>query len=120
MRREAPLNDDDKQQRTALQGLEGESGDAITLTQDCAALVRQRPSDQLDRGRERATASGLQAVQRLANGLRAEDDAVKAGVTLRWSPGPVEGQSNRLIPFLLNYHALSCSMYRKKAMYQLL
>ena len=32
----------------------------------------------------------------LANGLRADYEAVKAGVTLRWSTGPVEGQINRL------------------------
>jgi transposase len=96
MRRETTLTDEDKQQLTKLQGLAGEIGAAITLTQDFAALVRQRQSDQLDRWIERATASGLQAFQSLANGLRADYDAVKAGVTLRWSTGPVEGQINRL------------------------
>jgi transposase len=96
MRREATLNDADKQQLTELQGLEGEISEAITLTQDFADLVRQRQSDQLDSWLERATASGLQAFKSLANGLRADYDAVKAGITLRWSTGPVEGQINRL------------------------
>jgi transposase len=96
MRREAQLNDEDKQQLTELQGLEGELGKAITLTQDFAELVRQRQSDQLDSWLERAIASGLQAFKSLANGLRADYDTVKAGVTLRWSTGPVEGQINRL------------------------
>ena len=96
IRREATLNDADKQQLTELQGLEGEIGDAITLPQDFAELVRQRQSDQLDSWLERATASGLQAFKSLANGLRADYDAVKAGVTRRWSTGPVEGQINRL------------------------
>ena len=41
-------------------------------------------------------ASGLQAFQSFANGLRADYEAVKAGVTLSWSTGPVEGQINRL------------------------
>ena len=45
MRREAKLNDEAKQQLTELQGLEGEIGEAITLTQDFAELVRQRQSD---------------------------------------------------------------------------
>jgi transposase len=45
---------------------------------------------------ERATASGLAAFQSLAHGLRADAAAVKAGVTLPWSTGPVEGQMNRL------------------------
>ena len=96
MRREAKRNDADKQQLTELQGLEGEIGEAITLTQDFATLVRQRQSDQLDSWLERATASGLQAFKSLAKGLRADYDAVKADVTLRWSTGPVEGQINRL------------------------
>jgi transposase len=96
MRREATRNDEAKQPRTELQGLAGAIGDAITLPQDFAECVRQRQSAQLARGLERATASGLQAFQSLANGVRADDDAGKAGVTLRWSTGPVEGQINRL------------------------
>jgi transposase len=65
------------------------------LTQDFAARVRRRQPEHLETWRERATASGLQAFKRCATGLRADDDAVKAGVTLRWSNGPVEGQIHR-------------------------
>ena len=89
----------DDAKRTELETLieyTGESAKDITWTQDCAALVRQRPPGQRDTWLERATASGLQACKSLATGLRADDEAVKAGVTLSWSPGPVEGQSNRL------------------------
>jgi transposase len=42
MRREATLDDDEKQQLTWLQSQDGDIAEAITLTQDCAALVRQR------------------------------------------------------------------------------
>jgi transposase len=35
-------------------------------------------------------------LQRFAQGLRDDYDAVSAGVTLPWSTGPVEGPSNRL------------------------
>jgi transposase len=35
-------------------------------------------------------------LQRFAKGLRDDYDAVKAGVTLPWSNGPVEGHMNRL------------------------
>jgi transposase len=38
----------------------------------------------------------LVPLRRFATGLRADYDAVKAGLTLRWSNGPVEGQINRL------------------------
>jgi transposase len=96
MRHEAKLTDDEKAQRARLQAQEGEIAEAITLTQDFADLVRQRQPEHLETWLERATASGLQAFKSFANGLRADYDAVKAGVTLRWSNGPVEGQINRL------------------------
>lgn len=96
MRREAKLNDEEKQQLARLQEQQGAIAEAITLTQDFAALVRQRHPDQLDTWLERAAASCLQAFKSFANGLRADYEAVKAGVTLSWSTGPVEGQINRL------------------------
>ena len=96
MRREAKLNDDEKQQLARLQDQEGEIAEAITLTQDFAALVRQRQPDTLDTWLERAIASCLQPFQSFAKGLREDYAAVKAGVTLPWSTGPVEGQINRL------------------------
>jgi len=40
--------------------------------------------------------STLEAMQRFANGLHDDYEAVKAGVTLPWSTGPVEGHINRL------------------------
>jgi transposase len=96
MRREAKLDDDDKSPRARLQAQGGDIAEAIRFTQDCAALVRQRQPEQLETCLERATASGLQAFKSLANGIRADYDAVKVGVTLKWSTGPVEGQINRL------------------------
>jgi transposase len=96
LRREATLTEDEKQQRARLQAQEGAIAEAIRLTQDVAACVRQRQPDQLATWLERATASGLQAFKSFASGLRAAYEAVKAGVTLMWSTGPVEGQINRL------------------------
>jgi transposase len=96
MRRVAKLDDDAKTQLARLQAQEGEIAEAITLTQDFAGLVRQRQPAQLEAWLERATASGLNAFKSLANGIRADYEAVKAGVTLPWSTGPVEGQINRL------------------------
>ena len=45
---------------------------------------------------QRATTSALDAMQRFATGLRDDYAAVRAGVTLPWSNGPVEGHINRL------------------------
>jgi transposase len=96
LRREDTLTEDEKHQRARLHAQEGAIAEAIALTQDFAALVRQRQPEQLDTWLERATASSLQAFKSFANGLRADYEAVKAGVTLLWSTGPVEGQINRL------------------------
>jgi transposase len=58
--------------------------------------VRERQPDSFDRWLARATASAVAPIRRLATGLRADDEAVKADLRLPWSHGPVEGQINRL------------------------
>jgi transposase len=73
-----------------------EVAEAIDLAQDFATLVRQRQPEALDPWLQRATASTLEALQRFAKGLYEDYEAVKAGVTLPWSSGPVEGHINRL------------------------
>jgi Transposase len=70
--------------------------EAVALAQSFAALVRQRQPTPLDPWLKRATTSMSRALRRFAKGLYEDDDAVKAGVTLPWSTGPVEGHSNRL------------------------
>jgi transposase len=70
--------------------------EAITLAQDFATLVRQRQPQALDAWLQRATTSAPEAMRRFALGLHEDYVAVKAGVTLPWSSGPVEGHINRL------------------------
>ena len=79
-----------------LQGRHPELAEAMQLARDFAHLVRQRQPDDLEPWLERAAASRSDAFQRFAKGLREDQDAVKAGVTLPWSNGPVEGHINRL------------------------
>ena len=69
---------------------------AIELSQDFAKLLRQRQPEKLDSWLERAAQSALKAFERFAAGLREDYKAVKAGMTLPWSNGPVEGHINRL------------------------
>src|SRR5262249_15606882 len=90
------LDAEEKRQLTALQSQEGELAEAIRLSQDFAALVRQRQPAQLESWLERATKSTVQALARLANSFRDDYAAVQAGGSLPWSTGPVEGQINRL------------------------
>jgi transposase len=96
IRREETLDAQAQRRLTVLQRQEGEVAEAIRLSQDCAALVRQRQPAQCDSGRERAATSTVQACARWAKSLRADYAAVQAGGSLPWSTGPVEGHMNRL------------------------
>ena len=69
---------------------------AIALAQDVAQLVRQQQPAALDPWLARAAESPLVPLQRFATGRCDDYDAVKAGVSLPWSNGPVEGHINRL------------------------
>jgi transposase len=70
--------------------------EAMGLAQDFAAIVRQRQADRFDAWLTRAVASGVAPLRRFARGLLADYEAVKAGLRLPWSNGPVEGHINRL------------------------
>jgi transposase len=70
--------------------------EAISLTEGFAALIRARDPEPLDRWLEQAAASTLKSFQSFAASLRRDYDAVRAGVELPWSTGPVEGEINRL------------------------
>jgi transposase len=96
VRREDQRTAVESQQLTQLRTQSGALADAITLTEDFVQLIRQRQGAQLDPWLERAAQSTLGVFQRFAQGLRDDYAAVKAGMTLPWSTGPVEGHINRL------------------------
>ena len=84
------------QQLAQLHAQSAEVAEAIDLAQEFATLVRQRQPAHLDPWLQRATTSAQEALRRFATGLRDDYAAVKAGMTLPWSNGPVEGHINRL------------------------
>jgi transposase len=86
----------DEQVLMELQGQHWELAEAVVLARDFADLVRERQPEQLGAWLERAASSTLDAFERFAKRLREDYDSIKAGVTLPWSNGPVEGQINRL------------------------
>jgi transposase len=96
LRRAEQRTEAEAQQLVQMRAQSAEIAEAVDLAQDFATLVRQRQPAQLDLWLERAAASALEAVQRFARSLRDDYAAVKAGVTLPWSSGPVEGHINRL------------------------
>jgi transposase len=87
---------EDTQLMTHLKGQHEDLAVAIALAQDFAAIMRARQADRFDSWLARATASAVAPLRRFATGLRADYEAVKAGLCLPWSTGPVEGQINRL------------------------
>jgi transposase len=96
VRHEAQRTKDDAQQLAKLRAQHADVGEAIDLAQDCAQLVRQRQPQPLEPWLARAAKSAVGAWRRFAKGLSDACDAVKAGGTLPWSRGPVEGQITRL------------------------
>jgi transposase len=96
LRRAEHRTEAEAQQLAQLHAQSAAVAEAIDLAQDFTQLVRQRQPEHLDPWLERANTSALEAVRRFASGLRDDYAAVKAGVTLPWSSGPVEGHINRL------------------------
>ena len=70
--------------------------EAVSLAQAFADLLRNRCPEQLDAWLAQAADSSLAPFRGFAESVQADYDAVKAGVTLPWSNGPVEGHINRL------------------------
>lgn len=69
---------------------------AHRLTQDFAALLRERAGERLDAWIAAACASEVGELRRFAQGLWPDIMAVRAGLTLGWSNGQTEGHVNRL------------------------
>lgn len=86
----------DEQRLTQLQAQSPDLETAIPLAQAFAQMVRNREPGPLDSWLEQAMHSHLRAFVRFAKGLYEDYDAVKAGLTLPWSNGQVEGHINRL------------------------
>lgn len=69
---------------------------AYALSATFLALMRERRGEALETWMAEATASGIAELARFAQGLQEDLQAIKAGCTLEWSNGPVEGHINRL------------------------
>lgn len=61
------------------------------LIQEFTTMLRERRGEELDVWLNRVEKQGIAELQGFAQGLRRDYDAVKAGLTLVWSQGMVEG-----------------------------
>jgi transposase len=96
LKRPQQRTDEDAQLLAYLQAQHRDVAVAIELAQDFCGIVRGGQAGRFDRWLAHAVASGVAPLRRFAMGLRADYEAVKAGLRLPWSSGPVEGQINRL------------------------
>ncbi len=96
LRRPEDLEADEQAYLTRLRDADATVAAAYDLTQFFATMVRERGGDQLDTWLDEAAACAAPALSRFAKGLRADYDAVRAGLTEEWSNGQTEGQVNKL------------------------
>lgn len=68
----------------------------LDLADEFTALIRKRSTGTLADWLSRAEVSPCPEVRHFAEGIRRDESAVDAAVTLPWSNGPVEGHVNRL------------------------
>jgi transposase len=66
------------------------------LAQAFAHILRTRQADQLDPWLDKVIVTQIPSLISFATGLRRDYDAVKAGLSLTWNNGQLEGQVNRL------------------------
>src|SRR5262249_24436210 len=96
LRRPTALTEDEQHLLARWPEAHAAFAQAIALAQGVAQRLRTRQPEPLDTWLQQAATSSLTVFQRLAKSFRRDYAAVKAGLTLPWSSGPVEGHINRL------------------------
>ena len=94
-----PFDDLEADERADLSELCQTSTQLATLhrlVQSFGQIVRKREGYRLQDWKQQVAQSGLAEVQRFAKGLKRDETAVLAGLTLVYSNGQVEGQINKL------------------------
>lgn len=73
-----------------------EIANTYELIQSFTSMLRERQGEQLDAWLKLVNEQAVAELQSFAQGLERDYEAVKAGLTLKWSQGPVEGHVHRL------------------------
>lgn len=96
MRTEEKLSEEQEEYLERLCDFDGALADARRLPQEFAKMVRGLEGEKLDGWLEEAEASEATVMGKFAAGLKKDLLAVRAGLTERWSTGPVEGFITKL------------------------
>lgn len=86
--------DEEREWVARLKGLGDAVRSELEAVEQFAALIRERNGAGLDGWLVRAEA--VPTLRAFASGLRRDEAAVRAGITVPWSDGPVEGAVHRL------------------------
>jgi transposase len=96
LRRPERRTDEQRDYLRLLQAEDAALVTAIKLAEDFLVMLRRREGERFPDWLAEAEASGIDDLARFAGKLRADHDAVQAGLTLRWSNGQTEGQVTKL------------------------
>ena len=96
IRKEKDLTDAEKATVSSLRQSSPLVNQVYELVQDFLVIVRERQGERLDRWIETVEISAIPELQRFAQGLLRDKEAVVAGLTLAYSNGPVEAQVHKL------------------------
>jgi transposase len=96
MTRPANLDTEDQARLDAILARSPELATITAHVRSFATLMTKRRGRDLEQWMASAAASGEPPLQSFVTGLRADQDAVTAGLTLQWSSGSVEGHVNRI------------------------
>lgn len=102
---------------TQLCEADQEIAQTYELIQCFTRMLRERRGERLDEWLVQVEAQGGSELQSFAQGVKKDYDAVKAGLTLSWSQGPVEGHVHRLkLLKRQSYGRASFQMLRKRVL----
>jgi transposase len=96
IRKEKDLTEEEKATVASLRQASPLVNQIVDLVQDFLVLVRERQGERLDQWMETVETSAIPELQRFAQGLLRDKEAVVAGLTLAYSNGPVEAQVHKL------------------------
>lgn len=85
-----------KKYLTQLCEADQEIREANELIQEFTTILRERKGERFDAWLEKAEQQSISELRSFAQSLKKDYEAVKAGLTLVWSQGPVEGHVHRL------------------------
>ncbi len=118
-RREEELEPEERADRTRLLDQSQEAKLLHQLVQAFLQMLRERQADRLDAWMREAHASDIKEMQSFVAGIERDYDAVRAGLHLPWSNGPVEGTVNKIKTHKrLMYGRAGFKLLRQKILHQ--